>query len=291
LAAVSGTAFAQSTLAITGGVGVGLQKSKGDAVSQFTQTDGYLNFAVTEDLGGGMKVSASQQIAQNGRGGPVNAEDTALSLGGGFGTLKYQNINAGSNMVGSLANLPKDVNYALGGDAHVTHLSYTAPAYNGVTMSVASYQNKGLGTTPTLDTDTLFASKKSATAYKASYAQGPITGALEYRQHDGRIRVWGGYDLGMVKIDAATELSYKDNAKKKQSAIALVIPLSAITLGLHYGQKGNDKGTEAAAVYALSKRTNVNLSYGNLTRESADAGNGVGPFKGTSTRARLLHTF
>ena len=291
MAAVSSTAFAQSTVSLTGGVGVGLQKSKGDAVSQFAQTDGFLNFAVTEDLGGGMKVSASQQIAQNGRGGPVNAEDTVLSLGGGFGTLKYQNINAGSNMVGTLVSLPKDVNYALGGDAHLTHLSYTAPAYNGVTMSVASYQNKGVGTSSTLDTDSLFSSKKYATAYKASYAQGPITGALEYRQHDGRTRVWGGYDFGMVKIDAATELSYKDNAKKKQSAIALVVPLSAITLGLHYGQKGNDKGTEAAAVYALSKRTNINLSYGNLTRVSADGGNGVGPFKGTSTRARLLHTF
>ena len=277
-------------MTLSGGVGVGMQKTKGDAVSQFAQTDGYLNFAATEDLGGGMKISVSQQIAQNGRGGSVNAEDTKFSFVSNIGTLNYNNFNAGSNMVGSLASLAKDVNYALGGDAHLSYLQYVAPVNSNVTLSVATYQNKVAGTSSTLDTNVPF-SNNYATAYKAAYASGPLTGAFEYRQHDGRTRVWGGYDFGFAKLDAASEVHFKDSKKKLQSEVAVVVPMGAISLGLHYGAKGTDKGTEVAAVYALSKRTNVNFSYGDLTRTSADSGNGAKPFDGTSARVRLLHTF
>jgi len=289
--AATGAAFAQSSVTLSGGVGVAMQRTTGDTVSTFAQTDGFLKFAVTEDLGGGLNITASQQIAQSGRGGAVNAEDTVFALGTNVGTFKYQNINAGSNMVGSLVSLAKDVNYALGGDAHLSHLSYTAPAINGVTLSVASYQNKVVGTSSTLDLNSLFSSTKYATAYKAAYAAGPLTAALEYRQHDGRTRVWGGYDFGAAQLNAATEVSYKDSTKKKQSEVALTMPMGATTLGLHYGVKDTNKGTEVAAVYALSKRTNINFSYGDLVRTSADGGNGAAPFNGTSTRVRLLHTF
>ena len=260
-------------------------------MSTFAQTDGFLKFAVTEDLGGGMSISASQQIAQSGRGGAVNAEDTVMTLGTGVGSFKYQNINAGSNLVGSLASLPKDVNYALGGDAHLSHLSYTAPAVGGVTLSVASYQNKVTAGTSTLDTNSIFSSTKYATAYKAAYAAGPLTAAAEYRQHDGRTRVWAGYDFGIAKFDLGTEVAYKDSSKAKQTGVALTVPMGALTLGLHHEKKATDKGTEVAAVYSLSKRTNINFSYGNIVRTSADSGNGAAPFDGTSTRVRLLHTF
>jgi hypothetical protein len=283
LAALASTAAFAQSVTLSGGVGVAVQNTS--AGTQLTQTDGFLKFSVTEDLGGGLSIAASQQIAMKGRGGSVASEDTFTSLSGGFGKVEFNNQNAGSNLVGSLASLASDVNGLMGGDAHLSLARYTAPAIGGVTLSVASYNNQGAsGTATTLDTNSIFSSTKYATAYKAAYAAGPLTAAAEYRQHDGRTRVWAGYDLGVAKVDMGTEVSYKDASKKKQTGFGLTVPMGATTLGLHHETKADKgKGTEVAAVYALSKRTNVNLSYGRLTDTANVSTN--------NTRVRLMHTF
>ena len=295
LAALASTAAFAQSVTLSGGVGMAAQKTTG-GVSQLAQTDGWVNFAVTEDLGGGLSIAASQQIAANGRGGSVNAEDTKFSVAGGFGKVEFNQMNAGSNNLGSLASLEKDVNWVLGGDAKLSYLRYTAPTLvTGLTLQAGSYKNQtaaGAATATNLNTNIIGSSTLGSSFVKGTYTTGAATVAADYRLHDGRTRVWAGYDFGVAKIDMGTEVAYKDSTKKKQTGVGVTVPMGALTLGLHHETKdGTGKGTEVAAVYALSKRTNINFSYGNIVRTGADAGNGVGPFDGNSSRVRLLHTF
>lgn len=284
--AATGAAFAQSSVTLSGGYGVAVDKAVG-ARAALKQTDGYINFAATEDLGGGLKAGVDAQLAWNGRSA-IAAENTNFNLSGGFGKVEFRNIAAGSANLGSLASLSTDVNGILGGDTNLNYLRYTAPElYTGLTLQAGSYNAMGTGATlPAGDIGT----KAVSTFFKATYATGPVTVAGDYRLHDGRTRVWAAYDAGVAKVEYAAEVAFNsaNSAKKKQSEIGLTVPAGAWAFGLHYGTKANQgKGTEVAAVYSLSKRTNVNVSFGQFTGLSATNA----ALTGNASRVRLMHTF
>jgi hypothetical protein len=274
--------FAQSSVTLSGGYGVAADKAV-SAKAALKQTDGYINFAATEDLGGGLKAGFDAQVAWTGRASTVNAENTNFNLSGGFGKVEFRNVAAGSANLGTLASLSTDVNGILGGDANLNYLRYTAPElYTGLTLQAGSYNAMSAGSLPIGDIGT----KAVKTFVKATYVTGPVTVAGDYRTVDGRTRVWAAYDAGVAKVEYAAEVAYDDSSKKKQSEVALTVPAGAWAFGLHYGTKaGQGKGTEVAAVYSLSKRTNVNVSYGSFTGVANTA------LTGNASRVRLMHTF
>jgi len=283
LATLAATAsFAQSAVTLSGGYGVAADKAV-SAKAALKQTDGYINFAATEDLGGGLKAGFDAQVAWTGRASTVNAENTNFNLSGGFGKVEFRNFAAGSANLGTLASLSTDVNGILGGDANLNYLRYTAPElYTGLTLQAGSYNAMSAGSLPIGDIGT----KAVKTFVKATYVTGPVTVAGDYRTVDGRTRVWAAYDAGVAKVEYAAEVAYDDSSKKKQSEVALTVPAGVWAFGLHYGTKaGQGKGTEVAAVYSLSKRTNVNVSYGSFTGVANTA------LTGNASRVRLMHTF
>jgi hypothetical protein len=267
---------------LSGGYGVAADKAV-SAKAALKQTDGYINFAATEDLGGGLKAGFDAQVAWTGRASTVNAENTNFNLSGGFGKVEFRNVAAGSANLGTLASLSTDVNGILGGDANLNYLRYTAPElYTGLTLQAGSYNAMSAGSLPIGDIGT----KAVKTFVKATYVTGPVTVAGDYRTVDGRTRVWAAYDAGVAKVEYAAEVAYDDSSKKKQSEVALTVPAGVWAFGLHYGTKaGQGKGTEVAAVYSLSKRTNVNVSYGSFTGVANTA------LTGNASRVRLMHTF
>lgn len=269
-------------MTLSGGYGVAADKAV-SAKAALKQTDGYINFAATEDLGGGLKAGFDAQVAWTGRASTVNAENTNFNLSGGFGKVEFRNVAAGSANLGTLASLSTDVNGILGGDANLNYLRYTAPElYTGLTLQAGSYNAMSAGSLPIGDIGT----KAVKTFVKATYVTGPVTVAGDYRTVDGRTRVWAAYDAGVAKVEYAAEVAYDDSSKKKQSEVALTVPAGAWAFGLHYGTKaGQGKGTEVAAVYSLSKRTNVNVSYGSFTGVANTA------LTGNASRVRLMHTF
>jgi len=289
LATLAATAsFAQSSVTLSGGYGVAADKAV-SAKAALKQTDGYINFAATEDLGGGLKAGFDAQVAWTGRASTVVAENTNFNLSGGFGKVEFRNIAAGSANLGTLASLSTDVNGILGGDANLNYLRYTAPElYTGLTLQAGSYNAMGTAapyaTLPVGDIGT----KAVKTFVKATYVTGPVTVAGDYRTVDGRTRVWAAYDAGVAKVEYAAEVAYDDSSKKKQSEVALTVPAGVWAFGLHYGTKaGQGKGTEVAAVYSLSKRTNVNVSYGSFTGLASTNT----ALTGNASRVRLMHTF
>lgn len=271
-------------MTLSGGYGVAADKAV-SAKAALKQTDGYINFAATEDLGGGLKAGFDAQVAWTGRASTVVAENTNFNLSGGFGKVEFRNIAAGAANLGTLASLSTDVNGILGGDANLNYLRYTAPElYTGLTLQAGSYNAMSAGSLPVGDIGT----KAVKTFVKATYVTGPLTVAGDYRTVDGRTRVWAGYDAGFAKVDYAAEVAFDNAATKKQSEVALTVPAGAWAFGLHYGTKaGQGKGTEVAAVYSLSKRTNVNVSYGSFTGLASTNT----ALTGNASRVRLLHTF
>lgn len=275
--AVSGAAFAQVSL--TGAFSVSVGKNAGAANASMTQTDGALTFSASEDLGGGLKFSGSQTFSMTGRSS-IDAENFSASLATpSAGTFSYLNFNAGAALLGSSASLGSSYNDAIGGDVTLSYFKWSLPTIvDGLGLSWASY---------TVGANTVnvekFLTDKQANAYTASYKTGPLSAAVEWRQNGNhRTRVLVGYDAGVAKVAYRTEVKVDSGAK--QSNFTLTAPMGAASFGLFYGEKGAVKGTEASVGYALSKRTNVSVNFGNVSGATAVT-------NGASYRVKLAHSF
>ena len=170
LAAVSGTAFAQSTVTISGVLDVGVRNTSKVAagVAKLGVTAGNNNrvaFGVSEDLGGGLKALANAQMrfdpttgtteAANGR--PLFQGETRVGLAGGFGTVMLgrgltalQLPNGGNSdpwgvttAAGSVYAAGFATDYAAGGEGRIDQgIWYTTPTVGGFTLSATMSPRK-----------------------------------------------------------------------------------------------------------------------------------------------------
>ncbi len=257
LAAVSGTAFAQSTVTLSGAIGVGFNHTAtGTTVDK---TDAKVTFAVVEDLGAGLKVSGAFDLVSDARNtASTSSENITMALSGGFGTVDFKQLNAGATMLSGLESLPTDINAVMGGDTTIQGWGYTLPSLiQNVTLSVGGFETT---------TNTAFAGFSTSnvgkdagkTSYTVAYANGPLAGSYSYRGADKRSRYIASYDFGVAKLQAGTD-------SNKQSEVVLTAPVGAFTFGYHYAKKNAANGTAVSAVYSLSKTTAVNFSMGNTT--------------------------
>ena len=136
--AVAGAASAQVT--ITGAMGFALSDTN-KTVRTLSWTDGKVTFTGSEDLGGGMSVSANMTIESYGDAG------AGLGVNAGGQTVVLSTANAGSVTFGAAgdaqdslggANLPFDANTLLGGTTNdATLVQYDLPSIiDGLTIGV-----------------------------------------------------------------------------------------------------------------------------------------------------------
>jgi predicted porin len=270
--AVSGAAFAQAT--ITGSIAFSVQSTVADSKNRLDLSDADINFAASEDLGGGMKASVSTSISnENLRGNETTANNTTIALSGGFGTISYVNVLSGQAKLSAGVSAEDDMSDLMGGYATVNVLDYTLPSFipnTSLTLEWAAVD----------DTNMELAGEP---ALIANYAAGPLKVYAEFAT-DGSA-AWDirpSYDLGVAKVALRA-------TKSKKTEVAVTAPVGAITLGLHYAKADAvaAKGTGVSAVYALSKRTSANFSY-----VSGDFAGGTGKgTNGKNYRMQLKHTF
>ncbi len=316
LAALASTAaFAQSTVNLTGKFGAAYTNGKGTVSagaitsstaksSGFSVTDGDFVLSAVEDLGGGMKASASMAVRVRGRGasGVVDGRDASVNLMGGFGTVTIGAVEAGNGIIGlASAGAPtigQDNGVTLDAAGNVDLFQYTSPALiPGLTARLQIVDSIGAPGAGGLQNT---AATQDATVVGVAYGAGPLALNADFTAFgknaatagtDDRTRLSASYDLGVAKLGAGFQ-SKKDLAgvKDKQMMLGVSVPMGAITLGATYATRNSDnnaldaKGFELGANYALSKRTNVQAAYLSQKMDQGGA-------KATNFRVRLMHSF
>jgi len=263
-------------------------------------TDGNVIFAATEDLGGGLKATASMDVRVRGRdtatdgaytttsGGNVTAvtangvrpRDASLSLSGGFGSVMVGAIEAGNGLLG-LVNAGGPTTYGLDNGtqlaaaSNVDILKYTSPSFNGFNVAVATLDAVGGNGSQNGGANTLYA---------VSYSAGDLKAAVDYTAYgsaaaataDKRTRVSASYNLGFGNVGIGFENNNKGAAAdRSERAIGFNMPVGPWLLGAVYasskvtGTAGNNTGYDLAAQYNLSKTTYVALQY-QSTKGSTD---------------------
>lgn len=315
--ATAGTAFAQSTVTLSGKLRFAYEatSNKVGATGVTTDanglrvTDGNFTLVAVEDLGAGMKMVASMDVQSRGRDTAVAGRDASLTLSGGFGAVLIGAIEAGNGILG-LGGAGSPGMYGLDGSAtlaaagNVDILRYYTPNMSGFTGYVSlidttavAANSLGMGSTaPTQD----------ATQLGMTYAAGPIAAAADYTNYglnavvvgaDDRLRMSGSYDLGMAKLGLGYEKRKNTltvNNGTTEWVMGVAVPLGKTTVGLNYARRSVDgvaqdaNGYDLGVKYDLSKRTYVALAYQNVT---AGAAAGVSQDTAKKYRIQLSHAF
>jgi len=333
---VAGTSFAQVTLSGKLGFGFQKQPSNatalvttGDTQQGMVMTDGDVRFVAVEDLGGGMKVTVDTEIRLRGRDDAVSARNSTISLLTPVGLVSAGAIEAVSPLVSfTMAGSP--VQLATNADANagsrtstpiavrtnIDAISLTMPIGPVTVTALYAEVNNAGGNGALLGTVASSAGNDTGTtAYTllGRYAAGPLALYADYTQFDskvtainaspvvanfykdwGRTRLGATYNFGMAKIGVGYLTA--DHGYADQYSAALTVPMGAVTFGLTYAGRAEQKAipltgntvlkertfTGAGVQYDFSKQTNLNLSYGTFT--------GVANYS-DEYRIRLLKSF
>ena len=202
------------------------------SVSNVSVSDGNVTVAAVEDLGGGMKAGVSIDMRTRGREQKTSTStdmqvgrDATVFISGGFGTVTAGSVEAGNGITGNgwagtTVTLPTDLNNGgvLSANANVNLLQYTAPSISGFTVAIARLDSIGTaGSLPNTVTaaapyNTIvnnYDRALSANQLALSYANGPLTAAIDYVMFDNvtrtasvsnrtRVRYSAAYDFGVV---------------------------------------------------------------------------------------------
>ena len=324
LAAVAATsAFAQSTVSLTGNVGFGFQSVSNAAnftVSGLTMTDATVAVTAMEDLGGGMKATANMTFDTGGSQfntvGNFNRRNTSLSLAGGFGSVAFANTRSGDLMTRAMvapAALPDGIYDSSGilARAPIDILTYTTPSFSGFTGSL-SYVESGTtavatpGYAATGQGDGGNKYTTTTTVLGLNYANGPLAAGLSFKSssynsdypiaaaliaRSTNAEGFLTYDFGMAKVGLGFDTANSGvvaGAVNDATAwsFGVAVPVGAITLGVNWAQRDVNNMYEAVVKYDLSKRTAVHASFG---RQSADSV--AGGVDGNQYRIGLFHAF
>ena len=241
-------ASAQSTVTISGGLGLALGKTVKGADSsglQIARQTGNLQFAGTEDLGGGLKAGFQLQTAIGGVA-TTNTDYTKtdlasvanrtilgdraanMTLSGGFGTVFLGRGNTAIRSlwgaIGDVSNLPvttgvSDGGFGAGdtksrviyGDTFSNYVGYSSPAMNGFSFSVAvaPMQTTIAGGAVIQDAGNTDATKDTL-SYSLQYTNGPLNAAVNITDmaQTGGAKITtalASYDFGIAKVGLTSQ--------------------------------------------------------------------------------------
>jgi hypothetical protein len=283
-------ASAQSTVTISGTFGAAQQsfKTSGVDTKGLVSTDASVKFTAVEDLGGGLKANAAVQFAANdARGGSLTKEDSSVGLAGGFGSLTFANTRTSNAAIGAhvfASWMPKNF---YNGSVEATRLNIDTLSY--VSPELAPGLRVGYSLIEAVQSTATSAAKVNV--FSGTYANGPLGLSIAFKDYNttaeatpAKDRTEGAvtYDFGIAKVGLGYGTKRTD-ADEALMTVGVSAPLGALTVGLNYATRGDvGKFYEAGAIYALSKRTSVQLMIGDITGGSSE---------GKQYRVGVLHNF
>jgi hypothetical protein len=286
-----------------------------------------LKLDAVEDLGGGMKASFDYLLeTATFRGAAVTRADSGIGLSTELGKVDLRNTRHSDLIAGigsSAINLPDGLydNSGIVARSAIDTLTYTAPAFMGVTTSFTYLENNdgaiNLAGTNSVPTNT------AAYVLGAAYANGPISIRAAYKTAPADITASSGltpksnmevalaYDLGVAKVsyafDGATATGTSTAAAgtanatnlsaaeaqaianlslKAAHGVSVHVPFGAASVGLEWYKRDVQKVFAYGVKYDFSKRTAVGLAIATKSGLTETQG-----FKGQQYRLGLTHTF
>lgn len=319
--AASGASFAQ--VSITGNLTMGYQASSNGAghdKSGLGVDTSEINFAATEDLGGGLTAKATMGLAGADRSGEsgngtVQGRDAALTVSGGFGALALRSVRGADYLSGGIANVGGAGfdDKIFSAKSNSDSISYTSPSFSGVTVGLSHAEPsdvQGLGKGAAGANGALKDQRK--TTLSAAYAAGPLSANVGFGIYDQKgtevtspanidntTTISAAYNLGVAKIGAGFEGRKLMKGTRNDALIGVAVPFGALALNATFAQRQfNDTGATTGstaegtrtgyglqAVYSLSKRTALIGQYRNWTNAIGD------DKKSTQTDLLLSHSF
>jgi hypothetical protein len=287
--ATSGAAFAQAT--ISGGVGFASIKNLSGSSQGLLNTGAWLDVAASEDLGGGMKVSAFMELnmdSSRASAGSAYSGDRNMTLSTPSFSLTLANTRSGGAQAAALiapVNL-WDGYWGAGGvitRSNIDAAVLTIPMGGGLTVQ-GKYVESGPDYATSAGTTTM--------VLAAIYAAGPLKVAAGVNQSaftpaTAATLAAAGitnprtmstdlsviYDAGVAKVGLgydSTRRGKQDGTDDAAILAGVTVPMGKASFGVNYGKRGNGSFNQVGAQYDLSKRTNVNLSFGNADTGAAN---------------------
>jgi len=276
LAAVT-AASAQSSVTISGKYGMGYAQPLGTEATvkgkaNILVTDGDINFAAVEDLGGGLKAGANMALRLRGRentkavtvaansAGSTTAQTYAVSyypevgrdatvyLSGAFGTVsagavEFGNGISGRGFGGANVAVSTDLNNGgvLSANAYGNMLQYSSPVMSGLSVQLTradSIGSVGNGSTTITATGSETGLGLNANIMGLTYSNGPLTANIDSTAFSGNTTVGGA------------------NSDRKRTRMSADYDFGFVKIGI--GQEDN-KGTATTGTYA-GKQTAFGIS-------------------------------
>jgi len=287
--ATSGAAFAQAT--ISGGVGFASIKNLAGTSQGLLNTGAWLDVAASEDLGGGMKVSAFMELnmdSSRASAGSAYSGDRNMTLSTPSFSLTLANSRSGGNQAAALVAPVNLWDGVWGAGNVITRVNVdaavlTVPMSGGLTLQ-GKYVESGTDYATSAGTTTMVAG--------AIYAAGPLkvagfvnqsaftpatlvalaaAGVTTPRTVSTDLSVT--YNAGIATVGLgydSTRRAKQDGTDDAAILAGVSVPMGKASFGVNYGKRGNGSFSQVGTQYDLSKRTNVNLSFGNADTGAAN---------------------
>jgi hypothetical protein len=311
--AVAGAASAQVT--ITGSIAAGMAlkthapTSAGVATNStggFGMDGTSITFAASEDLGGGLSVSAKTSMDNVQYGSAVKGNNASLTIAGGFGSIAMAaSKESGDGLSGNALGVRLDGAGFVASAGDSDSIKYTSPELiPGLKVAVLYGDTAVAGN----EAATGLSGNVAAATYYLDYSSGPLTLGTNLTKYNkntkgdlvNKTRLFGSYDLGVAKIGFGTQSGAVTNdsvQKSDRTVFGISMPMGAMTAGVGYGSIAttNSSGTKTTVSttalnvnYAMSKRTSVVFDFsrtsGGVSTSSAWAEEGY-------NRVKVVHSF
>lgn len=336
--AASGASFAQVTITgnVTMGYEIGTNKYTAPAApaaaalggdsSGFGTDTASLNFAATEDLGGGMKAAAQMNLAVGARAASAG-EDASLALTTGVGVFTLKTSEIPDYLSGGVAGVG---GVGMGGkvfSAKVNRDSFGVAIPAGpIVLSITHLEPAGAGLG--LNAGSLGQAAQRINSISGTYSAGALVANLNYLMYDNQgatvsttnnvVRTSAAYDLGVAKLGGGyVRANNNGGASTDDLFFAVSVPMGALTLSADWASRkvdgmdvagaaaltaaqlaaqgggkldGTRTGYGLALSYALSKRTSLSASYARW--DAVTSGNLLNNGSATTdTNLLLSHSF
>jgi predicted porin len=269
LAGLVSVASAQTV--VTGALRYDFKKATGAELTTGI-TRSRIGVTTTEDLGGGMSVTAAVGLDGATRNGTVSGTDAFVGINSKMGSVMVGQIELGNGIVDrAYAGAPVQGadGVVLAAAVNSDIVKFTGPAVAGFVPSISGTRATG-------------STADHAYTMGVAGVVGPLDTSVDYNEATKRVRA--SAKTSVVGLTVGAGVSRNETSVADSWAVGASKAFGPVVVGAAYSD-GNGKAKEVAAAYVFSKRTTVALAYRDVTENSVVANNVA------TTRVRLEHKF